>query len=122
MNLSDLPRASLAELAARYGVAERYHSFWGEDLAVSEEALRQALGSMGVDPHRPAEADAGLPPVFVAREGDGAWMRWSPAQDEPAAWSLWPEERASGEPLHRGEAWWDEGRRVLALPKELAPG
>ena len=122
MNLSDLPRHSLAELAARYGVAERYHSFWGEDLAVSEEALRQALSSMGVDPLEPASAQAGLPPVFVAREGDGAWLRWSPAPGESAGWSLWPEDRATGEPQHRGEAWWDDGRRVLALPRELAPG
>jgi (1->4)-alpha-D-glucan 1-alpha-D-glucosylmutase len=119
--VADLPRHALAELAARYGVAERYHSFWGEDLAVSEEALRQALASMGVDPHRPHEADAVFPPVHVVREGHPHQLRWRPGQDEGPHWRIRPED-SQGEPSHRGEAWWDDGWRVIGLPQDLAPG
>nr|WP_255429552.1 malto-oligosyltrehalose synthase [Ramlibacter albus] len=116
-----MPRSTLADLASRHGVAERYHSFWGEDTAVTEEALRQALGAMGIDPHAPREAEDGFPPVVVLREGDAAVVRWRPREHESAHWSL-RVDGTSQEPLHRGEAHWDHGSRIIALPATLSPG
>ena len=122
MNLADLPRTTLAELAARHGVAERYHSFWGEDTAVSEETLRQALGAMGIDPHQPAEADDAFPPVRVLREGRIEPLRWRPGEHESARWFLWGVEPQTQSTRHEGEARWDLGRRAIDLPADLAPG
>ncbi|MCY7319439.1 MAG: hypothetical protein LH617_12065, partial [Ramlibacter sp.] len=56
MNQPAPPSQRLLALAERSGVASRYHSFYGEDKAVSEVVLVQALRAIGVDPDQADEA------------------------------------------------------------------
>jgi (1->4)-alpha-D-glucan 1-alpha-D-glucosylmutase len=117
----------LLDLAERAGVADRYHSFYGESKAVPEQLLRGALTAMGIDPDSQDPGAAipdghALPPVWVLTQGSPATLRLGSAAG-PAArqWQLTGQ--ADDAPaLRSGETVQRDGAPSIDLGDELAPG
>ncbi len=123
----------LAELA---GIQPAYHDIWGRTHTASPDTRRALLGAMGIACGDEAAAQASLrrweeaewrrllPPVLVARPGEGAWTvtLHLPARDigRPGRWRL---DLEAGEPLggefHPGSLA-VLGRRSLAEGEHLA--
>lgn len=116
------PASELAQRAARHGVADRYHSFFGDETVVSDDVLQAALRAMRVDePGADAQA-VGLPAVHVVREGEPIELRWRAAGGEAGSWQLGPEEGMQIQPLARGDLWRDGDDCLLRVDAALAPG
>ncbi|MGE4243755.1 malto-oligosyltrehalose synthase [Ramlibacter sp.] len=112
--------SDIAELAARWGVSDRYSTFWGEDQVVPQEVLRQALDCMRIDGDAERHG-GGLPPVQVVREGEENQIRLGAEHANATRWSIAAEEDAQ-QIIESGELRWDQDRRVIDLPPHLAPG
>jgi (1->4)-alpha-D-glucan 1-alpha-D-glucosylmutase len=117
--------SSLAETAARHGVADRYHGFWGEEQAVADAVLRAALSAMGLDPDGgPSQEHAyeheGFPCVHVVPEGTGCEVRWAGADEAGREWHL----TAEGEEpaLASGTVEADGGHCAIRIHQALDPG
>ncbi|HVZ43744.1 MAG TPA: malto-oligosyltrehalose synthase [Ramlibacter sp.] len=111
---------SLAERAARHGVADRYHSFWGEEQAVTDAVLRAALSAMGLDPESEAWEHEGFPPVHVVGRDEPCEVRWAGHEEAGQAWQV----SAEGETqvLSHGHVEPDGGHCVIRITEALAPG
>jgi len=83
---------TLAERAARHGVADRYESFWGEEQAVADAVLRAAMSAMGLDPESETQEHEGFPAVHVALHGEPIEIRWPGADRAGQEWVLSPED------------------------------
>jgi (1->4)-alpha-D-glucan 1-alpha-D-glucosylmutase len=112
---------TLAERAARHGVADRYESFWGQEQAVADAVLSAALAAMGLDPETEAPGHEGFPAVHVANHGDAIEIRWPGAEQAGQEWQLAPEER-SAQVVARGRVEADGWHSVLRLPQGLDAG
>ncbi len=101
MTIPDFSSATLADLAARYGIATEYHDIWGTLHATSDETRRALLSAM----QQPLNDDPALllqgledeewhdplPPVLVVRSGEVLRVPLSlPAADahRPHRWTL----------------------------------
>ena len=120
---------SLQELAERSGVSPRYYSFYGEDKAVPDDVLRNALRAMGIDPDAavPApEPEHGLlPPVLVMTQGTSARIELQ--AKGPMGWELVSapagDGAAPGQSAARsGDTFEQAGRQVVDLGHGLAAG
>jgi len=114
----DIPD-ELSALAQRHGIALRYHSFWGEDKAVPESVLRQALQVMRVDGAPSPAPRPGLPPVQVLTEGQPGRLMWTDAR--PAkTWRL--DGEGSAATFHEGQVRQEGDLHIVDLPADLATG
>ena len=113
----------LSQRAARFGIADRYHSFFGDETIVPDAVLQAALAAMGAGDGAAAPAEAtGLPPVHVVQETGEACIWW---RGEPAAgaeWELAPEDRAEAEPVLGGTVHADGEGHAIRFNPALAPG
>jgi (1->4)-alpha-D-glucan 1-alpha-D-glucosylmutase len=105
------------ERARRFGVADRYHGFWGSEERVPEAVLLRALRAMGCAPGESPPADDGLPPVHVARQGAPAVVRWR--GHHGGRWQLAQE---NGTVVASGEVHHEHDTTRIELPAELAVG
>lgn len=76
---------TLHQRAEQAGIATRFASFWGEDLAVGDEVLRRALGAMG------DSAQRGAPAPVIVEQGCALQV----PLPQPGPWTLLPEEHNS---------------------------
>lgn len=138
----------LDRLSERYHIAPEYRDIWGNRQQVSEETQRALLGVMGVatdsDQHmqqaleRAEAEDWGrpLPPVHVAREGEGCIRLDITVRAESAGhwhrWTLTEEDGGRREGRFRPSDLEQEGqrmldgevreRRILSLPDDRPGG
>ncbi|WBY02154.1 malto-oligosyltrehalose synthase [Ramlibacter tataouinensis] len=113
------PDPDLARRAEQCGIALRYTSFWGEEQAVPDAVLAQALASMRADELGAFEVE-GLPPVHVAVEGDEVRIAWQGPCDA-THWKLRREDSDEAASLH-GEVMHDGSAHSITLPADLPAG
>lgn len=118
----DRPASPLAQRAARHGVADRYHSFWGEEEAVADAVLRAAVAAMGVDPDADVPQHEGFPAVHVVLQDEPIDMRWAGLAEAGQSWQLTPEDGPAAAALRSGQVAADGGHCVVQLGGDLAPG
>jgi (1->4)-alpha-D-glucan 1-alpha-D-glucosylmutase len=117
------PATPLAQQAARFGISDRYHSFFGDEQVVPDEVLQDALRAMQVDVNAQAGEAQGLPPVHVVLQGEAVELRWTQARPLAAdTWQLAPEEAPASAPLRTGKLETAGDQALLRLEPGLEPG
>ena len=115
---SDHASISLAEQARRLGVSDRYHGFWGKEEIVPEAVLQRAVSAMTGDGRQAEPQALGLPPLYVARQGEPLVLCWTSHDSTLARWHLAHED---GNEFASGELQRSYQQAAITLP-ELAPG
>lgn len=117
------PASPLAQEAARFGISDRYHSFFGEEQVVPDEVLQDALHAMRVDVQDKAVGADGLPAVHVVQHGEPVELRWTHGHTRAAdIWDVVPEEAPATPPLRSGQLQIADGQALLQLEPGLEPG